>query len=389
MPGWKVRIHLAIGCTLIAAGVMGVGVAAAQPAGGGAKDPLKLFEPIYPVFTSARCANCHGAVDPINGINHDKIEEVPLDAGNMLPGRDGNSQCLECHDESADTSVWRLAPSQLSFGDKAPLELCRQVRDDNGLRDGDAARFQEFINHLSGDQLIGFAFEGRRAMVDNDPQPPPMTRAQFVSFAQRWLQEGKAKCSTWNGTISQHIVSSVAPNWDITVDISVKDGDASAEVHGTGHQHVTGQACYVRDDTFSIDSGNTLIPTDLTVQLNRDLPSAPGAPSVQGLPPGIPALPPGVPALPPGVPLPTGLGGDPNGYALILRMPPIDSNDHWEQVDPPGCGRTTRDDHFQYQYISLQITKVLDPKNPDHLKDTDVQTSPGGTVTTTWDLTRE
>jgi hypothetical protein len=372
-------VHLVVACALMLAGISTVSIAAAQPAGGGsAKDPLKLFEPMYPVFESARCVNCHGVVDPIAGINHDKIEGVPLDVGNMLPGQDGNSACLECHDENAQNSVWRLAPSELSFANKSPLELCKQIRADNGLQSGGAQSFAMFLNHLSNDQLIGMAFEGKRAMTENDPSPPPMDRGQFVSFARRWLQEGKAECGIWNGTISQHIVASGFETWDVTIDIDVKDGEARGQVHGTGHIHQTGQGCFVRDDSLTIDTGNTTVGVDLGVLVNSDL-----------LPTGLPQIP--VPAnLPPGVPPPP-LFGSNNGYQLILRITNVDANDHWEQINqPPSCAHTSGDNPFPFTYGGGVVNKTFDPKDPDHLHDTDVFQGPNGaTITTTWDLSRD
>lgn len=351
--------------------------AAAQPAGGGGtKDPLKLFEPMYPVFSSPRCANCHGGVDPIQGINHDTIEGVQLDAGNMLPGQDGNSACLECHDENADTSVWRLAPSQLSFVGKDPLKLCQQIRGDNGLQDLDAQSVATFLNHLSGDQLIGMGFEGKRAMTENDAEPPPMDRATFVSLARRWIQEGKARCGPWNGTVTQHIVSPGPTTWDVTLEITVKDGEARAVAHGVGHMHGSGQGCFMRDDTFTIDTGNTTVPVDLSILVNRDLGVA--IPQVS-LPAGLPA----------GIPAPPDFGNA-NGYMLTLRVTGIDGNDHWEQVNqPPSCAHTSGDMPFPFTLGGGVLNKVLDPQAPDHLHDTDVQQSTGGTITTTWDLTRE
>ena len=144
--------------------------AAAQPAGGGsAKDPFRLFQPMMTVFSHPRCSNCHGAVDILAGINHDQLEksDVPLNEdGDMLAGQDGNDKCRECHDEDEKNSVWRLAPKSKIFAGKDVKSLCAELRDVNGLTD--APNRADFLQHVSNDQLIGFGFEGKRGMVDND-----------------------------------------------------------------------------------------------------------------------------------------------------------------------------------------------------------------------------
>jgi len=191
------RIHIAAGCALTVIGATAIAAAAAQPGGGGsAKDPLRLFAPMMPVFSHPRCSNCHGAVDVLAGVNHDQLEksDVPLnDDGDMLSGQDGNAKCRECHDEDEQNSVWRLAPRSKTFAGKDVKSLCTELVDVNGLTD--PARRADFLQHLTSDQLIGFAFEGRRGMVDNDQQQPPMDRPTFVNLARRWLDEGKARCS--------------------------------------------------------------------------------------------------------------------------------------------------------------------------------------------------
>jgi hypothetical protein len=44
---------------------------------------------------------------------------------------------------------------------------------------------RDFIAHVSNDRLIQLAFEGKRGM-DEAPEPPPMSHADFVGAATAW-----------------------------------------------------------------------------------------------------------------------------------------------------------------------------------------------------------
>src|SRR5207244_2469446 len=100
----------------------------------------------------------------------------------------------------------------------------------------DQSNKDRFIDHLATDQLIGFAFEGRRGMLENSPIPPPMTRPQFIAAAQRWLDEGHARCGAgWTGSIVQKTtIRSQSPGndmaTDLTVTVDINAGDARAHV---------------------------------------------------------------------------------------------------------------------------------------------------------------
>jgi len=55
----------------------------------------------------------------------------------------------------------------------------------------------------------------------------------------------------------------------------------------------------------------------------------------------------------------------------------------------PGCAPTSGNTPFTLTPAGGVVNKMLDPRTPDHLSDTDVQQQPGATITTEWDLTRE
>src|SRR4030081_260021 len=56
------------GMVLVAGGTLGVAAPAEQGAGG---EALAMFGEMMPVFSSPRCANCHGGVNPVSGTNHE------------------------------------------------------------------------------------------------------------------------------------------------------------------------------------------------------------------------------------------------------------------------------------------------------------------------------
>src|SRR5712692_5781248 len=118
-----VRVRMAVGLALLLSGAAFVGAAAAQ--GGGARDPLKLFEPMYPVFSDDRCSNCHGNVNVVTGDGHPggPVKGVQIDKdGDMCCDSRINLVCAGCHDEGhvtdedgVERSPWRLAPKAMSF----------------------------------------------------------------------------------------------------------------------------------------------------------------------------------------------------------------------------------------------------------------------------------
>src|ERR1700694_721335 len=126
----------AVGPVLIVAGLVLAGAAtfsvtahAQQPAD---KEGLALFGEMMPVFSSPRCQNCHGAVDPVAGTNHEPgpvPDSTRLSNGDM--GFDEQKVCQECH--TTGTPIWRVAPKAMSFVGRDTLTLCRQIRRTMGL----------------------------------------------------------------------------------------------------------------------------------------------------------------------------------------------------------------------------------------------------------------
>ncbi len=390
----------------VAAAQTSTRVVTAQPAtavyaqSGAVSDPLQLFEPMMPVLTHERCSNCHGGVDVFSDQSHGggalPKNEVPLDnKGDMLPGDQGNATCTKsaCHDEDASNSVWRLAPKRMSFVGKDALTLCKQMREENGLATGDPAAIDAFKRHIENDQLIGFAFEGYRAQLDNmpdpakdqadDAEPPPMDREAFLKLAARWVDEGKARCGPWTGTMVETLTQnevnkSVEQVMNIQIDITVDGGEATAHVTGTGHTISPGPGCQLRRDDISIDQKD--VPVDLHIIMANDI-AVPGfqLPSPASIAPGV--------ALPQNVPSP--FAGD--TYTFIVNLGPVQGTDHFEQHDNTpqgGCITTTGDSQFVPSLAGYTVAKPLDPNDKDHLHDTDTQQAGPYTTTWEWDLNR-
>ena len=162
-----------------------------------AGDPLELFAVMMPVFSHARCANCHGGVDP-------HAESGPLadthDGGIIPMGATcADSGCHTQTDDSHPETQWKTAAPHHAFGGKSAKELC-------DMQSPIAQRMkapEDYFHHLNGDFLIDLAFVGRSGGANtSDPAPPPMQKKPFLIAARAWLDAG-AGCGEWKGTITQ------------------------------------------------------------------------------------------------------------------------------------------------------------------------------------------
>jgi len=388
VQGLAGRSHIALGLALVLGGLGAIGVAA-QPVGG-TTESLALFAEMMPVLSHPRCTNCHGGVDVTNGTNHGggEVSDVPLDPqGDMLPGTQSNEQCLDCHDEasaSGQPQVWRLAPRRMSMVGKDTLTLCQQLRTLNGLGGASSqAANERFIDHLGSDQLIGFAFEGRRGgamLPEHSPEPPPMSQAEFIAAASRWVNEGQAKCgSGWTGSIVQRTaLRSTSPgsilSTDITITVNVNGANSTARVRVVGSTiqdgaTVNGCATF-NHENFSADG---TVPAVVAIGVS---PPLPGMEHI----PGLPDM---------GVDVPDFASG---GYQISFGVQPVPGEHHIETQSvtlPPArsCQRTTKDPPYSYAAPGGSILKSLGADQPDHLVGHDEKSVGGNTITTDWDLT--
>jgi hypothetical protein len=166
------------------------------------REPLDYFREMMPVFTHARCINCHGKVDPSDEQRHDG-------------GRITDESCTSCHDQADNdnrdangseirTDDWRLAPSVVWFVkpaagglvNKTDRELCEQMADRvANLGAG------EFRHHLKDDIPIDLGFQGKSGGArDSAAAPPLIPKDKFLRLADQWLDEGFGTCER-EGTI--------------------------------------------------------------------------------------------------------------------------------------------------------------------------------------------
>jgi len=216
------------------------------------KEPLEYFTEMMPVFTHARCINCHGDVDPFTNRDHE--------GGQIAPGE--NCTRSGCHTQANNTNVgpvaeaddWKMAPQAVwfvkpaaagGFTPKTDRELCEQMADRVANRGK-----QEFMDHLQGDFQIKLAFLGQSGGANADPQgdPPPMPKRKFELAAAQWMDDGFAVCeregtivrtetiesdNTYNpGTIQETRVKQSGRR-QVTVRLANGRYETNVEVHGT------------------------------------------------------------------------------------------------------------------------------------------------------------
>ena len=199
--------------------------------------------------TQPRCVNCHGRVNPyIEGVGIDpddpsKDPEVPVSqiehgGGKQIHEKTGlmDQGCKKCHNgmapkgqyvergekapewpEDGPLPNWTSAPAFLSFVDKDPATLCRQIKRATESADG-------FIGHLRNDNgrtnFAGTAYYGNRGLGEADlegfqvkPAPPSITHKELMQLGQDWLNamggkfQGDESCgcelthALWSGQI--------------------------------------------------------------------------------------------------------------------------------------------------------------------------------------------
>jgi hypothetical protein len=217
---------VATGVLVALSSALVVGTAAAQERTGNPAKWRTFWNALMPVFTHPRCINCHGATDPNAGDNHGggpNVDDADFScischtantvavpgrcevtgAGTLLTRPDGTTELRECVPGKGQGAVrvavgpvWsRLGPS---FTGKDARALCLQIKGAMGP--------QNLLEHVQNDPLIGFAFEGRRAIDGQSPfapvdaEPPPIDRAAFAALLTRWITQAAMACNT-DGTV--------------------------------------------------------------------------------------------------------------------------------------------------------------------------------------------
>jgi hypothetical protein len=381
----------------------------ATPTSAADDDPLAMFAEMMPVFSSPRCVNCHGGTDPSvkpEGLNHGGGQvDVPKNSdGDML--FDAKGACLGCH--TAAPPRWRLAPVSMSLVGKDTLTLCRQMRSINELKN--PAKRELFINHLNTDPLIALAFVGESGIGPDSPMdpvkpaPPPMTDAQFLTAAMRWVGDGQAACSNkWSGTIRETTTASdrvtfapaagdrtVSTEAIVVIDVDENQATANVTWEMKDFTNAPYKECPDAHVHHTFHASGTRLPIDLTIVVNS--PNIPtGGFTMPELPPGV-SLPPGF-ALPPGMTLPPGmeLPSLVPGGAFFQYTPTDKSgligNHHTDSKTNP-CRGTISDERHPYQFAGAHVDATFDPDDPDKLVGEKVITASNGKTVITWNLTR-
>jgi hypothetical protein len=367
----------ALGPVLILGGIVLAGVgtlsmtAHAKQAGG--DESLAMFGEMMPVFTSPRCSNCHGGVDPVSGANHEPgpvPDSTRSSNGDM--GFDEQKVCQECH--TAGTPQWRTAPSSMGFVSKDTLTLCRQMRGNFGLsnaaNDPDAGA--AFVNHLATDDLIGVGFVGQGGIGDDSPfapidaAPPPMSRAEMIDAAKRWVGPGQAKCGAngWNGTITSTTTAQNRQNpqpgtllikdsaTELVVTLAVVESTATANVSFTQHDFTdaqTNRPCFSIHYSWKADGRG-----DAELNIIGDT--------------------------------------DEGGMFLAWSVPEYSGTAHTEmRTVPPACALVQRDEPYVVRKGNGGVQPTVDLNDPNHVVGQKVIEDPntGSTTTIKWNLSRE
>lgn len=171
------------------------------------EDPLAKFSKLMPVLSHDRCANCHGAVDPFTGFDHEGGQLEPALAapligsdGDQMLGTDFNGPCTAsgCH-SAPGARFWALAPKKTKFAGQTASAICHEIQLNSRFNKADVLR-----RHLGKDELILAAFIGQKGFPDRPADSPRMPVPEFLRLADEWLKGSEdIPCSGWTGTITQ------------------------------------------------------------------------------------------------------------------------------------------------------------------------------------------
>jgi hypothetical protein len=217
-------------------------------------------------------------------------------------------------------------------------------------------------------------------LPEHSPEPPPMSQAEFIDAASRWVSEGQAKCgSGWTGSIVQRTtLRSTSPgsilSTDITITVNVNGANSTARVHVVGSTiqdgaTVNGCATF-NHENFSADGS---VPATVAISVSPPLPGMENIPALPDM----------------GIDVPNFASG---GYQISFGVRPVPGEHHIETQSvtlPPArsCQRITRDPPYSYAASGGSILKSLGADQPDHLVGHDEKSAGGSTITTDWDLT--
>lgn len=155
------------------------------------------FVQVATVLTHPRCQNCHTLTDFPR-----QTDSRRRHAMNVRRGPDGHGlpgmTCATCHGSANNTASnvpgveveeWHLAPLSMGWEGLTLTQMCRNLKDatKNGGRSG-----KEVIDHLDT-HLVQWGWHPGADLSGRPRSIPPLSHAEFVSVARRWVETG-AEC---------------------------------------------------------------------------------------------------------------------------------------------------------------------------------------------------
>lgn len=155
------------------------------------KQSAAYFVQMVPVFQHPRCMNCHTGEDfPRQGDDAHR-HLVNVTRGDHNTGAPG-LRCGTCHQSlnQATSGVpgaadWQLAPVRMTWSGLSMGDLCHALLDParGGLKP------EQFVPHINT-SLVQWAWSPGTDAQGRVRTLPPLTHAEFVGLAERWIATG-------------------------------------------------------------------------------------------------------------------------------------------------------------------------------------------------------
>ena len=141
-----------------------------QPVPNAIKENQAIFaKKLYPVFSHARCTNCHGRVNLVTGANHATGPAAQF----------SNCTTSGCHTpkEGFPPKEWQVAPESMSMAGKDARQACATLKTH--------VTAQQFFTIVQSDELIHWAFNPGGSRL-----PAPGGYANFLRNSEEWVKGG-------------------------------------------------------------------------------------------------------------------------------------------------------------------------------------------------------
>jgi hypothetical protein len=133
------------------------------------KNQLLFRDVLFPVFSHARCTNCHGRVNMVTGANHAAGPAAQF----------SNCATSGCHTpkEGFPPAEWQVPPDSMSFAGKDAIAACATLKKH--------VNAEQFLLLVRTDELIHWAFNPGKGRV-----PAPGGYARFLGKGEEWAKGG-------------------------------------------------------------------------------------------------------------------------------------------------------------------------------------------------------